>query len=210
MPGSRESVTRRIQSSGDNSTCVPNILPTSSDVYTSVPVHEVTKLGIRSYPTGSSAPEAITFSFFRSDKLVYTTMSFRPISPCQSIQALAGPVFSHLWNSYSTFPGGVQDLYGRLYTGLGCPYELFGTQSGNLALHQWVTVLRGHQGMIVVDNTTVVSYINKQGGAHSHTLLVVDLFLWLQTQDIAIRDRHIPCCLNVIADHLSWPNQPPP
>ena len=34
---------------------------------------------------------------------------------------------------------------------------------------------------------------------HSYALLrlVVDLFLWLQTQDIAIRPRHIPGCLNI-------------
>ena len=53
--------------------------------------------------------------------------------------------------------------------------------------------------MLKADNTTVVAYINKQGGAHSYALLqlVVDLFLWLQTQDIAIRARHIPGCLNI-------------
>ena len=71
-------------------------------------------------------------------------------------------------------------------------------------------VLRGHQLMFATDNTTVVAYINKQGGTYSLTLLhlVVDLFLWLQPQDIAIWARHIPSCPNVIADHLSWPNQP--
>ena len=73
--------------------------------------------------------------------------------------------------------------------------------------------------MIVTDNTTVVAYINKHGGTHSHSIykqtgwdpfppiayinkqggthshallwLVVDLFLWLQIQDITIRARHI-------------------
>ena len=57
-------------------------------------------------------------------------------------------------------------------------------------------------------NTTVVDYINKQGGTHSHLLLrlVEDLFLWLQTRDITLRARHIPGCLNVIADRLSRPN----
>ena len=60
------------------------------------------------------------------------------------------------------------------------------------------------------DNTTVVAYIDKQGGTHSHLLLqlVENLFLWFQTQDITLRARHIPGCLNVIADHLSQPNQP--
>ena len=48
--------------------------------------------------------------------------------------------------------------------------------------------------MIATDNTTVAAYINKQGRTHSHKWLrlVVDLFLWLQTLDIAIRARHIP------------------
>ena len=79
-----------------------------------------------------------------------------------------------------------------------------------LALHHWVTVLQGHHVLITTDNTTVIAYINKQGGTHSHLLLrlVVDLFLWLQTQDITLRARQIPGCLNVIADRLSWPNQP--
>ena len=74
------------------------------------------------------------------------------------------------------------------------------------ALHHWVTVLQGHV-LIATDNTTVVlAYINKQGGTQTHLLLVV--FLWLQTQDITLRARHIPGCLNVIADCLSRPNHP--
>ena len=36
----------------------------------------------------------------------------------------------------------------------------------------------------------------------------MDLFLWFQTQDTTLRARHIPGCLNVIADRLSRPNQP--
>ena len=52
----------------------------------------------RSYPTASSAPEAITMTFpcYGSVRPVYTTTSFRPISPCQPTPPLAGPVFSHL------------------------------------------------------------------------------------------------------------------
>ena len=67
-----------------------------------------------------------------------------------------------------------------------------------LTLHHWVIPSYGHY------------HILTQGGTHSHTMLclVVGLFLWLQTQDIAIRTRHIPSCLTVIADHLSQPNQP--
>ena len=74
MPGSRESVTPRIQSSEDNSACVPNILPNSSVLYISVPTHRITQLGFRSHPTGSSIPEGITttFSSFMSEQPLYT------------------------------------------------------------------------------------------------------------------------------------------
>ena len=84
-----------------------------------------------------------------------------------------------------------------------------------LAFHHWATVLQGHQVMKAMDNTTVVSYIHKQGGneqgeTHSLTLFppVVDQVLWLQTQGITIRTRHISGCLNVIADCLFWSNRP--
>ena len=78
------------------------------------------------------------------------------------------------------------------------------------ALQHWAPLLQGHQVMVATDNSTVVSYINKQGGTRSPTLLclTVDLFLWLEAQNIIVRARHIPGCLNVIADHLSRPNQP--
>ena len=83
-------------------------------------------------------------------------------------------------------------------------------QGGNIGPQSLGYSIKGHHVLITTDNTTVVAYINKQGGTHSHFLLrlVVDLFLWLQTQDITLRARHIPGCLNVIADRLSRPNQP--
>ena len=74
---------------------MPNILPISSVIYTSVPVHGVTKLGIRSHPTGSSAPETTAMTFSPN---WFTTSSFRLVSLCQPTHTLAGPVFSHLWN----------------------------------------------------------------------------------------------------------------
>ena len=32
--------------------------------------------------------------------------------------------------------------------------------------------------------------------------------MWLQAHNIVVRARHIPDCLDVIADRLSRPNQP--
>ena len=76
------------------------------------------------------------------------------------------------------------------------------------ALQHWAPVLQGHHFMIATDNSTVVSYINKQGGTLSPTLLrlTVELLLWLEAQNIIVRARHIPGCLNVIADHLVVPS----
>ena len=78
------------------------------------------------------------------------------------------------------------------------------------ALQHWAPLLQGHQIMMATDNSTVVSYNNKQGGTHSPTLLrlTVELLLWLKAQNIIVRARHISGCLNVIADHLSRPNHP--
>ena len=60
------------------------------------------------------------------------------------------------------------------------------------ALQHWAQMLQGHQVMIATHNSTVVLYINKQGGTHSPTLLrlTVDLLLWLEAQNIIVRARH--------------------
>ena len=153
----------------------------------------------------------------------------RPFSPCHPTQAVAVPMVSHTRNPYPAIPGGFNNFHGRLYLGLGrpharfpdfgclvqfrtqAPHQCFGAQGGNVGSPTLGLSFTGPRVMIATDNTTaVVAYINKQGGTHSHTLLrmVVVLFLWLQTQDIAFWARHIPGCLNVIADRLSRLNQP--
>ena len=198
---------------------MPNILE-NLVIHGGIPIYEITQLGLRSHPTGSSTLEALTttFSFIRSDKPVFTTASFRPFTPCNPTQAMAGPIVCHIRNPYPAFPSEVHDFHGRLYPGLGTHMgdsqtagvwtrleselhiNVLELKAVILALHHWATVLQGHHILISTDNTTVVSYINKQGGTHSHLLLWLDLFLWLQTQDITLRSRHIPSCLNVIAD----------
>ena len=124
---------------------------------------------------------------------------------------MAGPMFSYLRNPDPPISGGLYDFYGRLHSGLGRPHGGF-QDFGYLDPLLWAPLLQGRQVMVATDNSTVVSYINKQGGTRSSTLLclTVDLFLWLESQGIIVRARHIPGCLNVIADHLSRPNQPIP
>ena len=63
--------------------------------------------------------------------------------------------------------------------------------------------------LVCTDNTTVVSYINKEGGMRSGSLcaLLWRLMLWCNQRQIVLRARHIPGHLNVIADKLSRLNQ---
>ena len=59
--------------------------------------------------------------------------------------------------------------------------------------------------MISTDNTTVVSYINKQGGTHSPNLCVEvwKILQWCLKHQIIVRIRHIPGKFNALADRLS-------
>ena len=228
--GLRGSFPSRLQSSGDSYTRTPSILPSSTILHSNVPPYGFTQLGLRSYPPGSFVPEtpSTSFSLLRSDKPVYATALIRPTGPCQPSAALAGPTFSYLRNPNPHVSGGFYDFHRRIHAGMGCPHgdsQISGTWTRMdrrlhinclelkaivSALKHWAPVLQGHQVMVATDNSTVVSYINKQGGTRSPTLLclTVELLLWLEAQNIIVQARHIPGCLNMIADHLSRLNQP--
>jgi hypothetical protein len=66
-------------------------------------------------------------------------------------------------------------------------------------------ILRDHQVLLSTDNTTVVSYINHQGGTHSPSLceLAEQLLLKLHSINTEMKAAHIPGCRNVLADSLS-------
>ena len=152
------------------------------------------------------------------------------LGPCQPTSAMAGPTFSYLRNPDPRISGGLYDFHGRLQSGLGrphggfqdfgyldpyrpqAPHQLCGVQGGYLcptALGSSASGPPGHDRHGQFDG----SFIYQQaGGTRSPTLLLltVDLFLWLESQSIVVRARHIPGCLNVIADHLSRLNQPIP
>ena len=78
-----------------------------------------------------------------------------------------------------------------------------------LALKSFEHRCRGQIVLIATDNTTVVSYINKEGGMRSVSLhaLLWRLLSWCHPRGIVLRARHIPGRLNVIADKLSRHNQ---
>ena len=59
--------------------------------------------------------------------------------------------------------------------------------------------------LVATDNTTVVAYINKEGGMRSGPLcaLLWRILTWCTNHQITLKTRHIPGHLNVIADKLS-------
>ena len=59
--------------------------------------------------------------------------------------------------------------------------------------------------LVQTDNSTVVSYINRQGGTRSWSLcrLTLDLFDWCSTRKVQLRASHLPGKQNFLADDLS-------
>ena len=78
-----------------------------------------------------------------------------------------------------------------------------------LALKSFEPLCKNQIVLIATDNSTVVAYINKQGGMKSGSLcaLLWRLLAWCHPRGIVLKARHIPGRLNVIADKLSRHNQ---
>ena len=78
-----------------------------------------------------------------------------------------------------------------------------------LALKRFQHLVQGKVVLIATDNTTVVVYINKEGGMRSGSLcaLLWRLLCWCSLNQIVLKARHIPGRLNVIADKLSRQRQ---
>ena len=74
-----------------------------------------------------------------------------------------------------------------------------------LALKEFRTLVSGRVVMVATDNTTVLAYINKQGGMRSGDLcaLLWRLLSWCDQNAVVLKARHIPGRLNVVADKLS-------
>jgi ribonuclease HI len=70
-------------------------------------------------------------------------------------------------------------------------------------------VLRDRQVLLSTDNTTVVCYINSQGGTNSPSLcdLAALLLLKLHSMHTEMKAAHIPGCRNVLADSLERAGQ---
>ena len=73
-----------------------------------------------------------------------------------------------------------------------------------LALKEFPDLCSDKIVLVATDNTTVVSYINKEGGMRSGSLCVLwRILTWCTRQQVTLKARHIPGWLNVVADKLS-------
>ena len=69
--------------------------------------------------------------------------------------------------------------------------------------------LEGRVVTVFCDNTTVVAYLRRQGGALSPTVEAVAqcILRWAEQLDIILMPQFVPGRNNVVADALSCPNQ---
>ena len=74
-----------------------------------------------------------------------------------------------------------------------------------LALKEFQNLCCNKTVLVATDNTTVVAYINKEGGMKSSSLcaLLWRIMSWCNGNQVTLRARHIPGRLNMIADKLS-------
>ena len=78
-----------------------------------------------------------------------------------------------------------------------------------LALRPFKDQCQDQTVLVATDNSTVMAYINKQGGTHSAEIcaLLWRIMTWCHNSHITLKARHIPGCLNVMAYLLSRSNQ---
>ena len=74
----------------------------------------------------------------------------------------------------------------------------------SLALRSFKDQCQNQTVLVATDNSTVVAYINKQGGTHSAEMcaLLWKIMTWCHHYHITLKARHIPGCLNVMANLL--------
>ena len=79
----------------------------------------------------------------------------------------------------------------------------------SLALQRFKDQCQNQTVLVATDNSTVVAYINKQGGTHSVEMcsLLWKIMTSCHHYKITLKARHIPGCLNVMANLLSKSNQ---
>ena len=118
---------------------------------------------------------------------------------------------------------GSTPVFGRVFVGLGCSpprskrvgvwsaqekllhINLLEMKALFLALQAFQEDVAGHHVTVMCDNSTVVAYVNKQGGTVSRPLCLLTsrLLRWTESFDVHLEARYLPGESNVLADVLS-------
>ena len=93
--------------------------------------------------------------------------------------------------------------------GKGLHINVLELKAVSLALRNFKDQCQNQTVLVATGNSTVVAYINKQGRTHSAEMcaLLWKIMTWCHHYHITLKARHIPGCLNVMADLLSMSNQ---
>ncbi|VDI56241.1 Hypothetical predicted protein [Mytilus galloprovincialis] len=99
---------------------------------------------------------------------------------------------------------GGQDSFGPLVR-LEEHINLLEMRAVFLSLRQFQAVIQGQSLLVATDNSTVVAYLQNQGGNHSFSLyhLSKEVLLLCHSLDIILSVRHVPGSQNLLADDLS-------
>ena len=134
----------------------------------------------------------------------------------RSVRPAFAPPSSRGSNLYRHIKRRLGCTFRRLYrkrwlvcAGKQASHQFSGIESGLVGPKSFRTYLPGRVVLVATDNTTVVAYINKEGGMRSGSLcaLLWRLLSWCNLREICLRARHILGRLNVIADKLSRHHQ---
>ena len=89
------------------------------------------------------------------------------------------------------------------------PINVLELKAVSLALQKFKDQCQNQTVLVATDSSTVVTYINKQGGTHSAEMCAIlwKIMSWCHHYKITLKARHILGCLNVMADLQSRSNQ---
>ena len=172
-------------------------------------------------PGGTPSHETVSVSPERA--LEISSVAGQPPSLDRSHFCLSGLVAESCKGDDRRRPSSQRPQYPTLYRrlkqsstkGLWSPQEkglhinVLELKAVFLALRHFKDQCQDQTVLVATDNSTVVAYINKQGGTHSAEMcaLLWRLMTWCHHYHIILKARHIPGCLNVMADLLSRSNQ---
>ena len=105
------------------------------------------------------------------------------------------------WGTHSS----ITRVRGMVRPGKVAPHQSSRNEGPLPGLRAFREDVIGHHVTAMCDNSTVVAYVNKQGGTVSQALCLLTsrLLRWTESFDIHLDARYLPGESNVLADNLS-------